>query len=68
MRMELHEDDSPTGVARAYFMAKGAELTLHTVCPSCRTTSATYPALYTWVVCDGCGEKRTLTWGTRGQA
>ena len=68
MRIELDEDEAPTASARAYFTAKGAELTLHGVCPSCRTTSTTYPTLYTWVVCDRCGEKRTLTWGTRGQA
>lgn len=56
MRLALHDEDTPTGLARAYLVAKCAELTLHTVCPSCRTTGASYPALYTWVVCDGCGE------------
>ncbi len=68
MRIELQADEAPIVRARAYLVAEGGTLTLHTVCPTCRTTSASYAALYRWVVCDGCGEKRTLTWGTRGQA
>lgn len=67
MRIELQADEAPT-FARAYLVAKGAKVALVTVCPECRTTSRRPVPYYEWVECERCGERRALTWGTRGSA